>query len=79
MSGKLSCANCAYCVQIKSETEIGRVDMFCRRRPPSVVPAPMQTPHGVQLQMLSVFPNVSEALLCGEYKLDAFAGGRKPA
>lgn len=63
-----TCSSCKFCHETKSDVEIGRSEMICKRMPPQVVVLPVQTPVGPRPQCLGFQPPVSAETTCGEWK-----------
>jgi hypothetical protein len=73
----MSYTDCGHClhssIDLQGDQTAGK--MVCRRYPPIAVPVSVPTPSGVSIQIVAVFPPVTDAQRCGEF---AAAGVKIP-
>lgn len=67
MNSVKTCETCIFSVSVKSQHEIGKVETACRRYPPTPIALTAQTPHGMQVQIITAFPVVAPGTSCGEH------------
>ena len=63
-SGKPSCAECAHASLRIDQGEPGRI---CRRDPPKAQGIAMPQPHGVAVQVITLWPVVQPSDWCAEF------------
>jgi len=65
----MSFTNCGHClhssIDLQGDQTAGK--MVCRRYPPIAVPVTVPTATGVSIQIVPVFPPVTDAQRCGEF------------
>lgn len=63
-----ACKHCRHSAMVPGQDR--SLQRQCRRNPPTPVNVVIPTPHGLQVQVLTVFPAVTDDAWCGEHAPD---------
>lgn len=75
----IACEKCDYAVETRDAQNVGAVTVSCRRNPPQLVGAVVDTIRGPALTLQSAWPSVAPDAYCGEFYNAEAEEGALPA
>lgn len=68
MNDKVSCSTCKFYEREIIKEDVSANQGRCLRYPPTMIPAPQQTPQGIQMGLMGVNVAVQGRGWCGEWQ-----------